>query len=39
MPPSKDRQKERSRTFQGIADAMATQFTEYIDNYDKKNIL
>ncbi len=26
MPPSKDRQKERSRTFQGMADAMADQW-------------
>ncbi len=26
MPPSKDRGKERSRTFQGIADAMAEQW-------------
>lgn len=26
MPPSKDRGKERSRTFQGIADAMANQW-------------
>lgn len=27
MPPGPDRWKERSRTFQGIADAMATQWT------------
>ena len=26
MPPSADRWKERSRTFQGIADAMASQW-------------
>ncbi len=26
MPPSKDRQRERSRTYQGIADAMAEQW-------------
>lgn len=32
MAPSKNRQKERSRTYQGIADAMATQFTEYLKN-------
>ena len=30
MPPSKDRWKERSRTFQGIASAMADQFTKAI---------
>jgi site-specific DNA-cytosine methylase len=27
LPPSKDRWKERSRTYQGIADAMANQWT------------
>jgi len=27
MPPSRDRWKERSRTYQGIAEAMATQWT------------
>ena len=30
MPPGPDRWKERSRTFQGIADAMAAQWTAYI---------
>jgi site-specific DNA-cytosine methylase len=30
MPPGPDRWKERSRTFQGIADAMAAQWAEYI---------
>lgn len=30
MPPSPDRWKERSRTYKGIADAMAQQWGEYI---------
>lgn len=30
LPPSPDRWKERSRTYQGIADAMAQQWVEYI---------
>jgi hypothetical protein len=30
LPPSKDRWKIRSTTYQGIADAMAEQFTKYI---------
>jgi site-specific DNA-cytosine methylase len=30
LPPSADRWKERSRTFPGIAKAMATQWTSYI---------
>jgi len=30
MPPSSDRWKERSRTFQGIANAMADQWTNYL---------
>jgi len=30
MPPGPNRWKERSRTFQGIADAMATQWSEYL---------
>lgn len=30
MPPGPDRQKERSRTFKGIADAMASQWSAYI---------
>ena len=31
LPPSKDRWKIRSKTFQGIADAMADQWGEYIN--------
>lgn len=31
LPPSPDRWKERSRTFPGIAQAMAQQWTEYIE--------
>lgn len=31
MPPGPDRWKERSRTFQGIADAMADQWTKYLN--------
>lgn len=30
MPPSPNRWRERSRTFSGIAEAMATQWTEYL---------
>jgi len=30
MPPSKDRSRERSKTFQGIADAMANQWSNLI---------
>jgi len=30
LPPSPDRWKERLRTYQGIADAMATQWSELI---------
>lgn len=30
LPPSKDRWKIRSKTYEGIARAMATQYTEYI---------
>jgi len=30
LPPSDDRAKIRSETFQGIADAMAEQWSEYI---------
>lgn len=30
MPPSKDRAKLRSKTYQGIAQAMATQWSEYL---------
>ena len=32
MGPSPDRWKERSRTFPGIANAMATQWSSYIEN-------
>lgn len=31
LPPSEDRWKERSRTFEGIADAFAAQWGEYSD--------
>lgn len=31
MPPGPDRWKERSRTFQGIADAMARQWSQHIN--------
>lgn len=30
MPPGENRWKERSRTFQGLADAMADQWTKYL---------
>lgn len=32
LPPSKDRWKLRSKTYQGIADAMANQWTKHIKN-------
>ena len=32
LPPSKDRWKLRSKTYQGIADAMAKQWSDFIDN-------
>jgi hypothetical protein len=32
LPPSKDRWKLRSKTYQGIADAMADQWSEYLLN-------
>jgi hypothetical protein len=32
MPPGPNRWKERSRTFQGIADAMAAQWGAYVDS-------
>jgi hypothetical protein len=35
LPPSPDRWKERSRTFAGIAAAMAQQFSEYIERNRK----
>jgi hypothetical protein len=31
MPPSEDRWKERSRTYEGIAEAMAAQWADYTD--------
>jgi hypothetical protein len=31
MPPSEDRWKERSRTYEGIASAMAAQWSDYTD--------
>jgi hypothetical protein len=34
MPPSKDRAKLRSKTYIGIAKAMAEQWTKYILNQD-----
>jgi site-specific DNA-cytosine methylase len=33
MPPGPDRWKERSRTYKGIAEAMAKQWGDYIDNF------
>jgi hypothetical protein len=36
MPPSADRQKLRSKTYEGIAKAMAEQWSEYIINEQKK---
>lgn len=35
LPPSKDRWKERSRTYRGIADAMAEQWGPVIERYKK----
>lgn len=35
LPPSPDRWKERSRTYQGIADAMADQWGDYV--YDRSD--
>lgn len=35
MPPGPDRWKERSRTFQGVADAMADQWGDYLLNSRK----
>lgn len=37
MPPGPNRWKERSRTYQGIADAMAEQWGNYIMDEDKAN--
>jgi site-specific DNA-cytosine methylase len=36
MPPGPDRWKERSRTFPGIAEAMAKQWSEYIINQHRE---
>ena len=36
LPPSEDRWKERSKTFTGIADAMAEQWGDYIINGSKQ---
>lgn len=36
MPPGPNRWKERSRTFQGIADAMATQWGDYLRSFNKR---
>lgn len=38
MAPSKDRWKLRSKTFQGIADAMASQWSAYILNEDRHGV-
>jgi hypothetical protein len=35
MPPSPDRWKERSRTYQGIAEALAEQYSLFICNYEE----
>jgi len=35
MPPGPNRWKERSRTFQGIADAMASQWGAYLTEYER----
>ena len=35
MPPSKDRAKLRSKTYPGIAKAMAKQWSKYIEEYDQ----
>lgn len=34
LPPSADRAKLRSKTYQGIADAIAKQFSDYITNHN-----
>ena len=38
LPPGPDRWKERSRTYPGIADAMAKQWSEYILSVSKKTV-
>lgn len=35
MPPGPDRWKERSRTFQGLADAMARQWGDFLTDYQR----
>lgn len=35
MPPGPDRWKERSRTFQGVADAMADQWGSFLTQYER----
>lgn len=35
MPPGPDRWKERSRTFQGIAEAMAGQWGDFLTQYER----
>ena len=37
LPPSPDRWKERSRTYQGIADAMAKQWSDPSTDYESRN--
>lgn len=37
LPPSTDRWKERSRTFSGIAQAMADQWTKFVSNQQTQN--
>lgn len=38
LPPSPDRWKLRSKTYEGIAQAMATQWSDYLENlYERKN--
>ncbi len=36
MPPGKNRAKDRSRTLEGVADAMAHQWGDYILNFDSQ---
>jgi hypothetical protein len=36
LPPSSDRWKRRSKTYQGIAEAMAKQWSDYLINYQKR---
>lgn len=39
LPPSADRWKERSRTFSGIADAMASQWTSFFMTLKSENVM